>query len=161
MVMAGVGTSAAGAGPTEWAMPRPAPRARPQPTVKRPNVLVVDHDPGVLEGIQSALALLPVEVDVMVATSAEDALGAVSERLPDLVIAEVALGGMDGFELCRHLREDIRTAFVPVVMLASPGEDQSRAKGYHVGADDYVSKPFSSEDLNARVLRLLRRTYGI
>ena len=159
--MAGVGAAGAAPAATEWAMPRPAPRARPQPTVKRPHVLVVDHDPGVLEGLQAALRLLPVEVDVSVASSAEDALTAVSERLPDLVIAEVALGGMDGFELCQHLREDIRTAFVPVVMLASPGEEKSRAKGYHVGADDYVSKPFSSEDLNARVLRLLRRTYGI
>ncbi len=150
---------------TEWAMPRPtarpAPRARPAATVKRPNVLVVDHDPGILQGIQAALSMLPVGVDVMALPSAEDALASVSERLPDLVITEVGLAGMDGFELCRHLREDIRTAFVPVVMLANPGEEEARSKGYHVGADDYVSKPFSSEDLNSRVLRLLRRTYGI
>ncbi len=150
---------------TEWAMPRTAPRtaprARPAATVKRPNVLVVDHDPGILQGIEAALSTLPIGVDVMAMPSAEDALASVSERLPDLVITEVGLAGMDGFELCRHLREDIRTAFVPVVMLANPGEEQARSKGYHVGADDYVSKPFSSEDLNSRVLRLLRRTYGI
>ncbi len=155
---AGVATAPAG---VEWTLPRTKARPRPAPGTKRPNVLVVNADPALGHGIEEALAALPIEVDVMVAANGEQALLAVSEHLPDLVILDVSLDGMDGFQLCQHLREDIRTAFVPILMLASPGEEQERNKGYHVGADDYLSKPYSTDDLNTRVLRLLRRTYGL
>jgi DNA-binding response OmpR family regulator len=63
--------------------------------------------------------------------------------------------------VCRALRENVRTAFVPVLMLTASADQTSRTQGYLVGTDDYMGKPFLPVDLNLRVTRLLRRTYGI
>jgi DNA-binding response OmpR family regulator len=79
----------------------------------------------------------------------------------DLVILDIGLPRMDGFSVCKKLREDLKTAFVPVVMLTANTDESKRTEGYLVGTDDYISKPFSVPDLNARVFRLLRRTYGL
>jgi len=68
---------------------------------------------------------------------------------------------MDGFETCRALRADLRTAFVPILMLTASADQDSRAKGYLIGTDDYMSKPFLPLDLKLRVSRLLRKTYGV
>ena len=77
------------------------------------------------------------------------------------MITDIMMPRVDGFGLCQRLREDIRTAFVPVMMLTASADEAFRTKGYLIGTDDYVNKPFSVPDLNARVLRLLRRTYGL
>jgi two-component system response regulator RpaA len=68
---------------------------------------------------------------------------------------------MDGFAVCDRLRKDIRTAFLPILMLTADNDQDARTKGYLVGTDDYMSKPFAVPDLVARVTRLLRRTYGL
>src|SRR6185503_19381191 len=107
-------------------MPR-TQRKRPAPAAKHPNVLVVVDDPGIADGIRRALGSLPVPVGILGAASGEQALLTIQEQLPDLVILDVVLGGMDGYQLCQHLREDIRTAFVPILMLAASGEDQAPA----------------------------------
>ncbi len=141
----------------------PPQRRGPQflPAPKKPRVLVVDDDEGIKKVIQKALSQLPLEMDILTAGDGAEALKAVEESPPDLVITDVMMPRMDGITLCQRLREDIRTAFVPVMMLTANADETNRTKGYLVGTDDYVNKPFSVPDLNARVLRLLRRTYGL
>jgi two-component system response regulator RpaA len=68
---------------------------------------------------------------------------------------------MDGFGVCEKLRKDLRTAFLPILMLTANSDQEQRTRGYLVGTDDFVSKPFTVPDLVARVSRLLRRTYGV
>jgi two-component system phosphate regulon response regulator PhoB len=68
---------------------------------------------------------------------------------------------MDGFGVCEQLRKDIRTAFLPVLMLTANGDQENRTKGYLIGTDDFMSKPFVVPEFLARVTRLLRRTYGV
>ena len=80
---------------------------------------------------------------------------------PDMVVLDVMMPRMDGFNVCRTLRENLRTAFVPVLMLTANADQTSRTQGYLVGTDDYMGKPFLPVDLKLRVSRLLRRTYGI
>ncbi len=146
--------------PEEGAAPqRRGPAFLPAP--KKPRVLVVDDDDGIKKVIQKALSQLPMEMDIVLAGDGQDALKVIEEQTPDLVITDVMMPRMDGITLCKQLREDLRTAFVPIMMLTANADETNRTKGYLVGTDDYVNKPFSVPDLNARVLRLLRRTYGL
>jgi DNA-binding response OmpR family regulator len=86
------------------------------------------------------------------------ALTAARETPPDLVILDLMLPGLNGLEVCRALRADNRTAALPIVMLTARGEESERILGLDSGADDYVVKPFSPNELMARVRALLRRT---
>ncbi len=140
----------------------PSPVARPSlPAVKRPRILVVDDDPGILKIISLALKQLPIDSEVMVAADGVEALDAVETKGADLVILDVMMPRMDGFAVCDKLRKDIKTAFLPVLMLTANADQTNRTKGYLVGTDDYMSKPFDVNDFLARVTRLLRRTYGL
>jgi len=80
---------------------------------------------------------------------------------PDIVILDISMPDVDGFEVCRRLRADERTAHVPVLMLTANSGEQHVTTGFGVGADDYVVKPFRREELVARVRRILERTYGV
>ena len=84
-----------------------------------------------------------------------------SKDHPDLIILDVMMPGMDGFAVCEKLRSQVETAFIPIMMLTANPSEEGRIRGYMVGTDDYVSKPFNVAELNARVTRLLRRAYGI
>jgi DNA-binding response OmpR family regulator len=86
------------------------------------------------------------------------ALTLVRQTPPDLVILDLMLPGITGLDVCRAIREDARTAAVPIIMLTARGEESDRILGLDVGADDYVVKPFSPNELMARVRALLRRT---
>jgi DNA-binding response OmpR family regulator len=86
------------------------------------------------------------------------ALGIARDTPPDLVILDLMLPGLNGLEICRALRADTRTAALPIVMLTARGEESERILGLDSGADDYVVKPFSPNELMARVRALLRRT---
>ena len=86
------------------------------------------------------------------------ALASARETPPDLVILDLMLPGLNGLEVCRALRADNRTASLPIVMLTARGEESERILGLDSGADDYVVKPFSPNELMARVRALLRRT---
>jgi two-component system alkaline phosphatase synthesis response regulator PhoP len=86
------------------------------------------------------------------------ALARTKEWLPDLVILDLMLPGLNGLEICRALRADDRTAALPIIMLTARGEESERILGLDVGADDYIVKPFSPSELMARVRALLRRT---
>lgn len=135
--------------------------ASPLPQVEKPRILVVDDDEGTRKVIQKALSHLPLEIDVLTACDGEEALATIEKQPPDLVISDIMMPRMDGFTLCQRLREDIRTAFLPIMMLTANADEASRTKGYLMGTDDYVAKPFSAPELIARVMRLLRRTYGL
>jgi phosphate regulon transcriptional regulator PhoB len=87
------------------------------------------------------------------------ALRLVREHHPDLLILDLMLPGMDGLEICRHLRQDAATARLPILMLTAKAEEVDRVVGLEVGADDYVVKPFSPRELVARVRAILRRAH--
>jgi len=89
--------------------------------------------------------------------SAEEAQDWLKKKLPDLILLDLMLSGTDGFAFCRELRKAERTAWVPVIMVTARDEDADIVAGLEVGADDYVTKPFSSRILAARVRAVLRR----
>jgi type II secretory ATPase GspE/PulE/Tfp pilus assembly ATPase PilB-like protein/ActR/RegA family two-component response regulator len=131
------------------------------PEAKRPKILVVDDDPGILKIIEATLKQLPVEADIFVAHDGVEALEVIAKNGADAVILDVMMPRMDGFAVCEALRKDIRTAFMPILMLTANSDQAKRTQAYLVGTDDYMSKPFDVEDFLARVSRLLRRTYGL
>ena len=128
---------------------------------KRLRVLVVDDDRSMKLLIKKALEKVPAPMDVEMASDGVEALACIEKQSPDLVITDVMMPNMDGFALCERLRADIRTAFVPIIILTASADEDSRTKGYLIGTDDYITKPFTIPELNARVMRLLRRTYGV
>jgi DNA-binding response OmpR family regulator len=115
-------------------------------------VLVVDDDLTVRDVVRRYLELGGHQVAL--ADNGEDALRWIAEHEPDLVVLDLMLPGIDGLEVCRRLRE--RSA-IPVVMLTALGEEENRIAGLQLGADDYVTKPFSPRELALRVSSVLRR----
>ena len=122
----------------------------------RENVLVVDDEEDILELVSYNLAKEGYEVECV--GTGEAALEAARARLPDLVILDLMLPGTDGLEVCKLLKSDPRTAAIPVVMLTARGEEADVVTGLELGADDYVTKPFSPRVLVARAKAVLRRS---
>ncbi|MDQ3402972.1 MAG: response regulator transcription factor [Actinomycetota bacterium] len=116
-------------------------------------VLVVDDDSTVADVVRRYLERAGHRVAL--ATTGEDALHWAAEHSPDLVVLDLMLPGIDGLEVCRRLRE---RSSVPVVMLTALGEEENRIVGLQLGADDYVTKPFSPRELALRVDSVLRRS---
>ncbi len=122
-------------------------------------ILVVEDDPSIRMGLEDTLTAKGYEVDA-VARGGEGAERALSGRY-DLVVLDVMLPDLDGFEVCRRIRADRGPARrVPVIMLSARGAELDRVRGLELGADDYVTKPFSLMELLARVASVLRRTGG-
>jgi two-component system phosphate regulon response regulator PhoB len=119
-------------------------------------VLVVEDE----EPIGQLLAYNLEKEGFSVATSADgdEALIALDESRPDLVLLDWMLPGVSGIELCRQIRARPATRDIPVIMLTARGEEEDRVRGLDVGADDYVTKPFSMSELVARMRAVLRRT---
>ena len=117
-------------------------------------ILVVDDGPDVIESVRLGFTLQWREVDVIGATSGEGGLDAIEHEHPDIVLLDVGLPDLDGFEVLRQTR-----AFsdVPVVMLTARDDSMDKVKGLELGADDYVTKPFNHLELMARVRAVLRR----
>lgn len=118
-------------------------------------ILVVEDDPDIAELVEHHLSRAGYATSV-VGTGA-DALERIRER-PDLVLLDLMLPGLSGFEICRKMRSDPQTATVPIIMLTARAEEESRVQGLELGADDYVTKPFSPRELVARLRAVLRRT---
>ena len=118
-------------------------------------ILVVEDDRAILRGL--VLNLERESHEVVTATDGAAAYDLIRNDEPDLVLLDVMLPGMSGYELCRRLRVEGST--VPVLMLTARGEELDRVQGLDLGADDYVTKPFSLPELLARVRALLRRTH--
>ena len=115
-------------------------------------VLVIDDDRKLCRLLSEYLGTAGFEV--LTAHGAEDGLALERARHPDVVVLDVMLPGMDGFEVCRHLR---RASSVPIIMLTARGEVTDRVVGLELGADDYVPKPFEPRELVARIHAILRR----
>ena len=116
-------------------------------------VLIIEDEVLILNGISDALGLHGFEVES--ATAGDEGLRKARERRHDLIILDIMLPKIDGLHICELLRAEGNT--VPIVMLTAKGEEESRVKGLRIGADDYISKPFSVKELVARVQAQLRR----
>jgi len=132
----------------------PAPASAPSRKGKR-RVLVVDDEKDLVELITYNLSRNGFEV--LTAQNGNDALEIAQREVPDLVVLDLMLPGLDGTEVARRLRADSRTATVPIVMLTAKGEETDVVVGLTLGADDYVTKPFSMKILLARINTVLRR----
>lgn len=118
-------------------------------------ILVVDDDKHILDLLTYALERE--DYSVFTARSGDEAFKQAVNLKPDLIILDVMLPGQDGYSICRALRADERTHAIPVIMLSARGEELDRVLGLELGADDYVTKPFSVRELVARVKARLRR----
>ena len=119
------------------------------------SLLVVDDDAFIARLLE--IELSAAGYDVRTAGSGDRALALAFERCPDLILADVTMPNMDGFELTRQLRMDERTAGTKVILLTARGLSADRLEGFAVGADDYVIKPFDTPELVARIGELLAR----
>jgi len=118
-------------------------------------IAIVDDEPDILELISYHLKKERFEVREF--RDGEGLLSFIETMLPDLVILDLMLPGMDGLEVCRVLRGNRRTSSVPIIMLTAKGSEADKVVGLELGADDYVVKPFSPRELVARVKAVLRR----
>jgi two-component system phosphate regulon response regulator PhoB len=121
-------------------------------------VLLVDDERDLLSVLDFNLRAAGFET--ILATRGEDALLALKRRVPDLVLLDLMLPDIPGTEVCRRIKSEVRTKHVPVVMLTAKGEEVDRVVGFELGADDYVTKPFSVRELVLRLKAILRRAGG-
>jgi len=121
----------------------------------REHVLVVDDEPDILELVEYNLARDGFKVTR--AQTGEKALDLARSRPPDLIVLDLMLPGRDGLDVCRTLKGDAKTQHIPIVMLTAKGEEADIVSGLELGADDYITKPFSPRVLVARIRAALRR----
>jgi len=120
-----------------------------------PTIMVVEDEPAIQDLIQINLQMGGYRV--LTHDSAEDALKGIQNELPDLALLDWMLPGMSGVDLARRLRGDSRTKSLPIILLTAKGEEEDKLKGLESGADDYITKPFSLKELEARIKAVLRR----
>ncbi len=116
-------------------------------------VLVVDDEPNIVLSLEFLMQQAGFDVDT--AADGERALQLVAQQPPDLILLDISLPGLSGFEVLDQLRNQSETARLPIIMLTAHGREVEREKGLALGADDYVTKPFSTRDLVAKVQTLL------
>jgi DNA-binding response OmpR family regulator len=119
------------------------------------SIMIVEDEPAVARGVQVALEREGYGVNVV--TTGEEAVARFAELTPDLVLLDVRLPGIDGFEVCRQLRRQTRA---PILFLTARTDEVDKVVGLEIGADDYLVKPFSVRELTSRIKALLRRAYG-
>lgn len=119
----------------------------------RNTVLVVDDEPDIVELL--TYNLKKEGYDTLTARTGEEALQVITRQKPDLIILDIMLPEIDGFEVCKRVREDHN---IPIIMLTAKGDEVDKVLGLELGADDYVTKPFSPRELLARVKAVLRRS---
>lgn len=118
-----------------------------------PRILVVDDEPAVSDLL--AYNLRKAHYDVMIASDGQEALLQARQTPPDLILLDLMIPEVDGLDVCRELR---KSSDVPIIMITARGEEIDRVVGLELGADDYVTKPFSVRELMARIKAVLRRT---
>jgi DNA-binding response OmpR family regulator len=118
-------------------------------------IMIVEDEPAVARGVQ--VALEREGYTVAVTPTGEEAVARFGDIAPELVLLDVRLPGIDGFEVCRRLRRETRA---PILFLTARSDEVDKVVGLEIGADDYLVKPFSVRELVSRVKALLRRAYG-
>src|SRR6185437_13304042 len=130
-------------------------------TSSNPLVLVADDEPSMLELVARHLKTMSdPTLEVIQASDGEQALRLARERLPDLVVLDVMMPGMSGWEVCRKIREDVALAHTGVVMLTGIGENLNQMTSPLYGADAYIDKPFEFEDFDGKVRDTLKSREG-
>jgi len=124
--------------------------------MRKNRILIVDDELSIVEFLRAVLQAEGYEV--LAAMDGAEALQTIEMELPDLIILDIMMPKVDGFEVCRRLRE---WSQIPVIMLSARRDDSDKMKCLELGADDYVTKPFSPRELVARVSAVLRRSKAI
>ena len=124
--------------------------------MSKESILIVDDEEDILELIQYYLSRNGYSLDT--AISGEEALTKAKTKLPNIIILDLMLPGIDGLEVCKILKNDTKTEHIPIIMLTAKGEESDIVSGLELGADDYITKPFSPKVLVARVRRIINRT---
>jgi len=124
--------------------------------MSRHRVLIVDDDPGIIKLLRATFE--NEDYEPLVAMDGAEALQTIQRELPDLIILDIKMPKIDGLEVCRQLRE---WSQIPIIMLSVDGATEQKVKCLELGADDYVVKPFSLDELMARVRAMLRRTRAV
>jgi two-component system phosphate regulon response regulator PhoB len=119
------------------------------------NILIIEDESPILELL--ALNISQAGYNPLRAISAEHAEKLINEALPDLILLDWMLPGMSGIEFAKKLRSNAFTKAIPIIMLTARSDEVDKVKGFEVGADDYITKPFSPRELNARIKAVLRR----
>lgn len=117
-----------------------------------PVVLVVEDNDDIREYIATSFSS---NYRILTATNGKEGLEQAQKYIPDIIISDIMMPEMDGIELCKLVKEDIRTSHIPVILLTAKDSIQDKEKGYESGADSYLTKPFSAKLLNSRVHNLL------
>ena len=132
--------------------------AAPQPEARPPLILVADDEPVNLALIKRRLEWEDYQIET--AEDGGQAVKAAKRLLPDLIILDVMMPVLDGLQACRLLKEDPSTRDIPVIFLSALDDTDTKVNGLSLGADDYISKPFSPRELVSRVNALLARSGG-
>ena len=119
-------------------------------------ILIVDDESAIRDMLRVALEMA--DYECLEASNAQEAHSLIIDRRPDLVLLDWMMPGTSGLELTRRLKQDDLTAQVPIILLTAKGEEDNKIQGLEVGADDYITKPFSPRELVARLKAVLRRT---
>lgn len=119
-----------------------------------PRVLMIDDEPVARESIEALL--LREKYDLQFAEDGREGIGKVIGLSPDLILLDVMMPGMDGYEVCEKLKSDVQTRHIPIIMLTSLSDKESLARGLNAGADEFLSKPVGGIELRARVRSMLR-----
>jgi two-component system alkaline phosphatase synthesis response regulator PhoP len=123
--------------------------------LKREKVVIIEDEPDILEVVQYNLSREGYRV--LGSRDGEEGLSLTRKEVPDLILLDLMLPGLDGIEICRRLKADPVTTAIPIIMVTAKGEESDVVLGLGLGADDYVTKPFSPKELTARVRAVLRR----
>jgi len=123
--------------------------------LRKKKILVVDDEKELTSLVSLHMKMAGYEV--LIASTGEKALDISREEKPDLIILDLMLPKIDGWEVCKQLRQDVATQDIPVIMLTARTQTEDKLKGFEAGVDDYVTKPFSPRELVARVKRVLAR----
>ena len=123
--------------------------------MKKPKIVVIEDEVDILEVINYNLS--KEGFDVCSALDGEEGFGLIKKEVPDLVLLDLMLPGLDGIEICRKLKTDYSTRSIPIIMVTAKGEESDIVLGLGMGADDYMVKPFRPRELMARIRSVLRR----
>lgn len=123
--------------------------------MKREKIITIDDDPDILDVLSLTLTD---HYDILQANNGKEGLQIVQQKIPDLIICDYMMPIMNGRDFCKEVKKDILLRHIPVIMLTGKGEVQDRISGIEAGADDYIVKPFSPDELLARIRMILKRT---